>query len=340
MRYWLAQVLGWGAYYVLIVLAAHSIDTEKLSFEYVLEITFDYLSSIFFTHLGKLVFIRFKWLDWSLSKLILPVIGISIITATLIYLSDSLFDYFFVLIPEENLVLWQHIVVIGLYSVLCFLWNTIYFVYHISQKSRKQELSNLKLQANNKEIQLKNLQSQLNPHFLFNSLNSIRALVDLDPDLSKKSITRLSSLLRISLQFGKHNLVSIKDEIQLVEHYLKLEKMRFEDRLHFQIDISEDLLNQKIPPFTIQLLVENAIKHGISQRKQGGEIQVVIFLEDEWMVLNVHNSGTLKSKVDLGVGLINIRKRLLLQYGKENIRFTLDQIEGEENVLAQIKIRA
>lgn len=340
MSYWLAQILGWGAYYVLMAFAAYSVRPELLTFNYFIETMFHFAISILFTHLGRLIFLRFEWLNWRMSKLILPVLGISILTSFLIYCGVYTYSELFSTAELENKISFsQRLLIVGWYSILCLLWNTIYFVYHISQKSINQEVSNLKLKANNKEIQLKNLQSQLNPHFLFNSLNSIRALVDLDPELSKKSITRLSSLLRISLQFGKQNLVSIEDEIQLVEHYLKLEKMRFEDRLHFSISVENGLETKKIPPFTIQLLAENAIKHGISMRKAGGEISILAYPEEKWTVLEVKNSGKLQGKVDLGVGLMNIRKRLLLQYGRENAQFNLNQLEGEENVLAQIKIK-
>lgn len=339
-RYWLAQFLGWGAYYFLMTFAAYSVRPELMTTEYFIEVGVDYIMSIFFTHLARLVFIRFDWVTWRFSKLILPVFGISILTSVVIYFGQFLYNMAFSSNAREEITFGQHLFVIAWYTVICMFWNTIYFVYHFSQKSINQEVSNLKLKANNKEIQLKNLQSQLNPHFLFNSLNGIRALVDLDPELSKKSITRLSSLLRISLQFGKENLVSIDEEIQLVNHYLELEKMRFEDRLRFSVDIQDGIETKKIPPFTIQLLAENAIKHGISMRKEGGEILISASSSDDWTVLEVKNSGKLQDKVDLGVGLMNIRKRLLLQYGRENAQFHLNQLENEEAVLAQIKIKA
>lgn len=341
IRYWLAQILGWGAYYSLITFAAYSVRPELFTINYFWELLVDFLISIFFTHMVRLIFIRFEWVNWRFSKLILPIIGVSILTGASIYGGQVLFNHFYSSFDSgEQVLLWQHFFGMGWYAVICMFWNTIYFIYHISQRSIKQEVSNLKLKANNKEIQLKNLQSQLNPHFLFNSLNGIRALVDLDPELSKKSITRLSSLLRISLQFGKQNLVSIEEEIQLVQHYLELEKMRFEDRLHFSFDLDDELSTKKIPPFTIQLLAENAIKHGVSRRKEGGEIRINSYSEGEWTVLEVKNSGKLQDKVDLGVGLMNIRKRLLLQYGRANAQFNLDQVENEEAVLAIIKVKA
>lgn len=339
-RYWLAQFIGWGAYYLLMAFALYTIKPSFFNWSYVVESLVHYNLSVALTHLGRFIFIRFQWLNWSMGKLVLPVIGVSILTSVIMYSGIFTYDSLFSTTQlDENITYWSHLLIIGWYTILCLLWNVIYFTYHFSQKSIKQEVSNLKLKANNKEIQLKNLQSQLNPHFLFNSLNGIRALVDLEPQMAKKSITRLSSLLRISLQFGKQNLVSIEDEIQLVQHYLELEKMRFEHRLNFSFHLEKELLTKKIPPFTLQLLVENAIKHGISQRKKGGEVLILVYPEQEWTVIEVKNSGTMQEKVDLGVGLTNIRKRLLLQYGRKNASFTLNQIEGEEVVLAKVKIK-
>lgn len=339
-RYWLAQLIGWGAYYLLMAFALYTIKPSFFNWSYVVESLVHYILSVSLTHLGRFIFIRFQWLNWSMGKLVLPVIGVSILTSVIMYSGIFTYDSLFSTTQlDENITYWSHLLIIGWYTILCLLWNVIYFTYHFSQKSIKQEVSNLKLKANNKEIQLKNLQSQLNPHFLFNSLNGIRALVDLEPQMAKKSITRLSSLLRISLQFGKQNLVSIEDEIQLVQHYLELEKMRFEHRLNFSFHLEKELLTMKIPPFTLQLLVENAIKHGISQRKKGGEVLILVYPEQEWTVIEVKNSGTMQEKVDLGVGLTNIRKRLLLQYGRKNASFTLNQIEGEEIVLAKVKIK-
>ena len=112
-----------------------------------------------------------------------------------------------------------------------------YLAFIFIEQNRQQEIQRLKLSASEKEIELKNLRAQLNPHFLFNSLNSIRALVGLDPEQAKSAITRLSSLLRHSINLGKQTLVSLEDEIELVKNYLELEKIRFEERLQINYDI-------------------------------------------------------------------------------------------------------
>lgn len=179
--------------------------------------------------------------------------------------------------------------------------------------------------ASNKESELKNLRSQLNPHFLFNSLNSIKALVDIDPVKAKKSITTLSNLLRQSLILGKENLVNLESELGVAKSYLDLERVRFEERLQVSWEIDNELEEFQIPPFSLQMMVENAIKHGISNLKDGGEVRIKVFRKDDDVCVQVINSGNLKKVVDLGVGIENIQQRLELQYGT-NASFYLREL--------------
>src|SRR5690606_34921334 len=148
--------------------------------------------------------------------------------------------------------------------------------------------------------------SQLNPHFLFNSLNSIRALVDIEPQKAKVAITSLSNLLRESLLLGKENLIPLSSELGVARHYLDLEKMRFEERLDIEWNLDESLNSFLIPPFSIQMMIENAIKHGISNLVDGGKVVVNTYQENDKVVVEVRNSGTLKTVKDLGVGIRNV----------------------------------
>jgi LytS/YehU family sensor histidine kinase len=198
--------------------------------------------------------------------------------------------------------------------------------YHLFHKNRKQELAFVELRASQIEMELKNLRNQLNPHFLFNALNSIRALIQEDPEKSKEAITRLSGVLRGSLQMGKKSLVTLTEEKQLVEDYLQLEKIRFEERLSYKMEdqTKEDWL---IPPFCVQTLAENAIKHGISKLAKGGE--VIISFEEIENALNVIvlNTGKLEKTEGDGIGLENVRQRLHFQFC-ENAYFHIQQKEN------------
>ena len=130
------------------------------------------------------------------------------------------------------------------------------------------------------EIELNNLKSQLNPHFIFNALNSIRALVDENPSKSKQAINQLSNILRNSLASDKKGLTKFEDELKIVKDYLGLESIRFEERLKTEFEIHPDSQKFLVPPLMIQTLVENGIKHGISKLTPGGVIQLKTFVDN------------------------------------------------------------
>jgi LytS/YehU family sensor histidine kinase len=161
-------------------------------------------------------------------------------------------------------------------------------------------------------------------------------LVDIDPVKAKKSITTLSNLLRQSLILGKENLVSLENELNVAKSYLDLEKIRFEERLNVEWEIDGELENFQIPPFSLQMMVENAIKHGISHLKEGGVVQVKAYSDENSVLLEVINTGDLKEVVDLGVGIQNIKQRLKLQYG-DGATFDLEEKDGV--VVAKMSFR-
>ncbi len=179
------------------------------------------------------------------------------------------------------------------FFVNIFIWNLIYFIYHYVTKSRKQQLDTLQLEALVKELELKTIKAHINPHFIFNSLNSIRALVDENPERAREAITELSNILRSSMQADKSETVTLEKELNIVKDYLALENMRFEDRLKIEYEIDEDTLDQPVPPMMLQTLVENAIKHGISKQINGGVVRVISDFKDNYHELAVQNTGQL-----------------------------------------------
>src|SRR5690606_5122792 len=136
-----------------------------------------------------------------------------------------------------------------------FLWFVLYFSYHYFDQYNKS----LKYEASMVQIELNNLKSQLNPHFIFNALNSIRALVDENPEKSKQAINQLSNILRNSLATDKKRLTKFGDELKIVRDYLGLENIRFEERLKTRFDIDPQSHRFNVPPLMIQTLVENGI---------------------------------------------------------------------------------
>jgi len=199
--------------------------------------------------------------------------------------------------------------------ILVAMWLLIYLVWHYILKNRNDQLDKLKLESTVKELELKTIKSHINPHFIFNSLNSIRALVDENPERARKAITELSNILRSSMQAEKAETVTLERELDIVRDYLALEQMRFEERLKVQFVIDEDTLQHPVPPMMLQTLVENAIKHGISKQLNGGEVKVIASYKDEHLELLVQNTGQLDKEINGdGFGIKSTLDRLNLMY--------------------------
>jgi LytS/YehU family sensor histidine kinase len=204
----------------------------------------------------------------------------------------------------------------------------IYYFYHYIEKSRKQELDTLKLESLVKELELKTIKSHINPHFIFNALNSIRALIDENPGRARTAITELSNILRSSMQTEKQETVTFEKELNIVKDYLALEHIRFEDRLRVEYEINEDTLDQPIPPMMLQTLVENAIKHGISKQVNGGMVKIISDFRGGYHELVIRNTGYLNGSLSNdGFGLISTRNRLQILFG-EKANFDIKETNG------------
>ncbi len=214
--------------------------------------------------------------------------------------------------------------------ILMALWLLLYMVWHYLERNRKDEVDKLSLEKTVKELELNTIKSHINPHFIFNSLNSIRALVDENPQRARTAITELSNILRSSMQVEKMETVPLHKELDIVKDYLALEHMRFEERLRIEMDIDEDTLEQPVPPMMLQTLVENAIKHGISKKIKGGVVKIISRFTDHHFELIVQNTGTLDGEiVPEGFGIKSTRDRLkFLFQGKAD--FQIKKINGSE----------
>ena len=198
-----------------------------------------------------------------------------------------------------------------------FFWSLIYFMVHYIENYKKAEIENLKWQANINEIELNKLKSQLNPHFMFNAMNSIRALVEENPERAKESITQLSNILRNTLTMGKNKVIPFDDELKIVKDYVGLESTRYEERLRVEFVIDPQSSNFSVPPLMLQTLVENGIKHGISKLPEGGDLKVKTEVKGDVLHVNISNSGQLngRSSNGTGFGIKNSEQRLSLLYG-------------------------
>jgi signal transduction histidine kinase len=201
-------------------------------------------------------------------------------------------------------------------------WMCLYFFYHLFDRFNRSEIERLRLAAHAKESELRSLKSQVNPHFIFNSLNSLRALIDENPARARQAVTQLANLLRYSLQSGQLETVPFENELRIVNDYLALEQVRHEERLRVRLDIEPETLTLPIPPMLLQTLVENAVKYGISTRTEGGEIAIIARRENNSLRLQVTNPGELATpasrerQASTGVGLRNAAERLRLLFGE------------------------
>lgn len=221
-------------------------------------------------------------------------------------------------------------------------WLSVYFIYHVFDRFNRSEFERLRLAAVVKDAELRALKSQVNPHFIFNSLNSVRALIDEDPQRARSAVTQLANMLRYSLQSGSNQMVSFEDELTVVNDYLALEQVRHEERLRLKLDIAPNALRPVLPAMLLQTLVENAVKYGISTRAKGGEISITARLENDDLLIEVRNPGHLSKRRNsiqensTGLGLRNALDRLRLLCG-ESATIELHQT-GADEVTATVEV--
>ena len=278
------------------------------------------LTAILLTHLYRWFIKKKKWIRLSFWRLALHVITGSLLIAVLwAAISIPVNDQFFSIehdLNNENRAIGMVLLLFYMF-VMIFGWSLVYFTFQFFFNYKSSEIEKWRLEAAVKDAELQALKSQINPHFIFNSLNNIRALIIEDPVKAREMITHLSGLLRYSVQFSNKEKVTLENELAVVENYLRLESIQFEDRLQYKIEVGPETLDYKIPPMVIQMLVENAIKHGISTLPEGGEIKIISHLENDALVVEVINTGQLKTKNEtLGIGLKNATDRLKLLFGK------------------------
>jgi signal transduction histidine kinase len=196
-------------------------------------------------------------------------------------------------------------------------WNTFYLSVLSLRRANRLEAESLRLEISAKDAELRALQAQVNPHFFFNSMNSVRALVYEDQDAAAQMIDQLASVMRYALQSGHYDTVPLAAEIEAVQAYLSIEKIRFEERMRVSVDIGVGLEQVRIPPMALQTLVENAVKYGVEASATGSEIRIRAQRMDDGMIhIEIANLGAILPFANsTKVGLVNTRKRLALALG-------------------------
>ncbi len=188
----------------------------------------------------------------------------------------------------------------------------VHYLVLAFESAREAERRVLESQVTTREAQLRALRAQLNPHFLFNSLNSINALVGTDPEGARRMCESLGDFLRRTLALGAREAVTLEEELSLVERYFAIERVRFGSRLSVEQSIAPAAERCLVPPLLLQPLVENAVKHGIAERLQGGTIRLAAAVDAGALRLSVENDvdEDHDAKPGQGVGLENVRRRL------------------------------
>ena len=308
--YWACQLLGWCGLITLSV-AARGLELERT--EIAIDLVF-FVSGILLTDLLRRVIARRRWLvlpaGRMFRRLLLAVLSLATVQTLLIVgglLAFHVFDKGPVEWPRAVLTMWTFSAeIMGLWVAL----------YALITAPRRQREAQVQLQLALREAELRALEAQINPHFLFNCLNSIRALVIENPSMSQEMLTRLANILRYNLRHDVEHTVPLCSEVEIVGDYLALESARFEDRLRVKMCIDPNAGEVQVPPMLLQSLVENALKHGITPLPAGGDLLIRATVVGDSMLMEVENPGQLAGSASetTQLGVANVRERLRLLY--------------------------
>ncbi|MEO0558390.1 MAG: histidine kinase [Bacteroidota bacterium] len=324
LLYWICQISGWTLYALVNIGlgAAYS----GLTFQNVgLSLATSGLG-IAGTHGLRDVALTRGWMVLPIWPLAVRMIGASLVTAFgMAMIAVAVFRVIEIPTPSWLLLFFG---TAFNWTALVLLWSAIYSGFHLMERWRQAERDRAeadaerwRLEAVAREAELRALQAQVNPHFLFNSLNTVRALITENPDQARKAVTDLADLLRYALATERRDTVPLGDEIETVRRYLALERLRFEHRLDASVEADPDALAALVPPMVIQTLVENAIKHGIDHQPDGGPVRVRAAAREGTVRVTVDSPGRLDASSrskdmgpeeapEGGVGLANAMERL------------------------------
>ena len=310
--YWTCQVAGWGSYSAIVF----AVITAFLGWQTYIFVGFIlfFAYSIGFTHLLRLQIRNRQWLAMPPSRGLPRMFGFAVaiggaqtllvIVISRILTGENAFDRTAALSTA-----W------GVTFMTCA-WTAAYVAIHWYRRYRQSEIESQLLVQ---KAELQALQAQVNPHFLFNSLNTIRGSIGENPEQAQEMITSLANLFRRALRANGRQMIPLAEEMAAVSDYLALESARFEDRLKVRVDIPAAATQCPVPVMLVQTLVENAVKHGISKLREGGIVSVRAAVEGDNLILEVENPGTLQDSGGEGTqtGLANARERLRLLCGNQ-----------------------
>ncbi|WP_173002974.1 sensor histidine kinase [Chitinophaga sp. SYP-B3965] len=348
-RYWMCQILGWTFFTYLY----NNIRIDGFAFRMDVFTDLEFygaiLSGIFYTHLLHLYLRKQNLVRYRFGALVLKLwfsVLLASLGITLTFLAYEIIQsggwskFMTSLDAAKQTFSNRNITLAAIVAVIWLMWHLVVWGWVIIYFSLLQSrFKRMGLESENrlKQAELDTLKSKLNPHFLFNALTSIRSLIGEDPARAQQAVGELSEVLRSAMLVEHQQQITFAKELEVVQHYLAIEKIRFEERLQVQYEIDPAVQEQSMPPMLLQTLVENAIKHGISQKAAGGEIRIRAYLEDKHYFIHVENTGQVSDgTLQNGFGITGTIKRLSLLYG-DKATFSIHNT-GRHTVHATVKL--
>ena len=349
--YWICQLAGWslalGAFVGLAFLTGGFYGPSESWRVIVFATVLFYAMCIGGTHAVHVVAVRREWPKLPLHALVPRLILAVVVAAALVpipaHVLSAIAEPFVnpraqapLPTPSVSDSVGGTLMLAALFSI----WAIVYALVVSGFRLRDAERDRLRLRAALAEARMATLESQLNPHFLFNALNTVRALVTEDPAEARRAVTLLSALLRQTLATARSATQPLAAELDVVRAYLALEALRFGDRLRVCVEADPDALDVPVPALLVQTLAENAVKHGVARRRDGGEVSVTASLAGDRLTVRVTNPAPAAASgpsEGTGTGLANARERLALLFG-DRARLSLD-VDAEQAVaLADIPL--
>jgi sensor histidine kinase YesM len=345
--FWVLQISGWlvyGIIYYLLYYSHRDLDAANL-----IGFTVTYLVAFLVTIAMRRIYRTLDYQKRSILNVSMVVILTSIIFAVIWLYLDRLISYPIYGIEKfqqalDKMTIRTNLSQIYWNAFILFTWSSLYFLINFWLKLNEQLLRAEKAELLAHSAQLQMLRYQLNPHFLFNSLNSIRALILEDQDKAREMVTELSELLRYSLVSKNNGDVALTEEIGAIQHYFGIEKKRYEENLQVTFDIDALAEDYPIPSFLIHPLVENAVKYGMKSSEMPLKIEIKAHVVEEKLVIVVRNSGKWVAPDDparskpsgTGTGLKNVKQRLENRFPG---RYSLKTNESGGWVVVTLKIQ-
>jgi len=313
-HFWLAQSLGWGLFALGNGLLQGLIGVSVP--QLLLNSGLGGLTGLLISSLYRYPIRRIDWSTWGLKAILVMLLAASLLLAMA---WNLLLGLIFIQLMEAGSQIWAQLLPNLFNGYLIFLiWNLIYFFFQYFLRYRQAEVERYRAESAERKAQLQALEAQLNPHFVFNTLNNIRSLVLEDQARARHMLGNFSALFRYALHHARQTTVLVEEEMAIVQQYLELMAIHYEDRLQYHLDFSPEVEEASLPPMLVHALVENAIKHGISRHPGRGDLTVSLQPRDQSLHLRVSNTGELQSaSPDSGTGLAVLRERLALLYGEQ-----------------------